>query len=469
MKTKITLFFLLMSIQSLLNAQSISINHLFPGEVVPYLSKGNVKTGWVSKNGNYYASNIMDSMQNIQTITDTNLTLVTGGFPANEGVTLCGSTMNSSDNLIGMFYDWDCWLDTSMLTGIYFGNGCYFLYDFNTQQRSYFYFNTPTFVQPEISTLDCDYHFNWINDTLVVTLQYTDLTFSNFNHGYCLKFVNNQLIEQGEILVASYVVDVFIDQANKVNQLYDQVTGGNWTQNDGVNYNFDLTPSNTTYYSDAEINGNNLYILQNHFSAPGEQDSIVSYNNGSPVNAMVSPMTGVYSSKVLCHDHAGRTWVAKGDSVYMFNGTNWSAFDFGGINLQTQLISPTYIKSFFEYNNNCFALSFSEDLLDAGGNGMLLFCYSDSSTVTNSKNKNLTQNSLFFPNPASNVISSNSLIPNQKLTIKNVLGESIISQTVFHSSLSIDISAFPAGIYFIELINDNQEKSIQKLIITREQ
>jgi hypothetical protein len=469
MKAKLTFLSLILFSVTSLYAQTISVTHLFPGEQVPYVSKGNQKLAWVSKIGNYYASNFMDSLQNIVTNVDTNLFAISGGFPANGGgVTLCGSTINSNDNLVGLFYDWDCWQDTSMIVGIHFGNGCYFLYDFATQQRNYFYFNTPTFVEPSDMGADCDYHFNWKNDTLIISLQFTDiLGTGSGNHGNCLKFVNYQLIEQGQLIVSDYVVDVFLDPSGKLNQIYDSPWGGYWLQNDGVNYYNDLTPSGTTYFGDAYVNANDMYILQNHFLTIGESDSIKHYNGTTIQSIMASPMTGVYSYKVLCKDHAGRLWVATKDSVYMYNGTNWLSFGFGGINLANQLVNPTPMKSFIEYKSNCFALSFADDLMSVGGNGMLLFCYSDSNTVTTTVNQNRDDSNKFYPNPVSDIIYSNSLTPNDKVVIYNLLGEKIVEQTVLQNSLNLDISNVPSGIYFIEVSQQNKLKFIQKINITK--
>jgi hypothetical protein len=466
MKKKLTFLLLTITFSTFINAQSISITHLFAGEKIPYLSKGNEKLGWVSKSGNYFASNLMDSMQNIVTTVDTNLVSITNGFPANGGVSFCGSTVNNNDELIGLFYDWACWSDSNMIFGPFLGTGCYFLYDFVAQQKHYLYFNSSAFVHPQIVDLDIDYHLNWIGDTLIISIQFSDQNTSSGNHGYCLKFLNYQLIQQGQLSVNNNVVDVFIDPTNKLNQLYDNVMGGFWLQNDGVNYNNDLTPNVATYFGDAFVKGNDMYILQNHFSFIGESDSIKHYNGTTIQATMASPMTGVYTYKVMCKDHAGRLWVATKDSVYMYNGTIWLSFGFGGIDLANQLINSSPMKSFIEYKSNCFALSFADDLLTVG-NGMLLFCYSDSTTVTNAKSNSLAFPATFYPNPATHVISSNNLMPNDQVMMYNILGEVVTQETVMHNSLNIDISAFPAGIYFIEVVQENQSKSIQKIVISK--
>lgn len=467
MKKFLFIFTFLLTFNHVLFAQSINTTHMFSGVPIKYLSKGNQKLGWVSESGNYYAFNLMDSLQNIVTITDSLLTRAAFGFPATGGgVTLCGSILNQNDNLIGMFYDWNCWMDTSMVQFPYFGNGCYFLYDFNTQQRNYFYFNTNTFVEPQEPNVDCDYHLNWKNDTLIITLQYYDQSgmSGGISWGNCLKFVNNQLVEQGPLMVMNYVVDVFVDPNGKINQLYDNNSGGAWLQNDGVNYSVDLTPSNTTYYADAYVKGSNLFMLQNHFSFIGEQDSIINYN-GTAQSALISPLTGVYSKKAICVDHANRIWVANNDSVYMYNGSAWTAFGFGGVNLQSLLINPSMMKSFIEYKNNCFALSYAEDLLPTGGNGMMLFCY-DSTTVTSIQRESNNQIKV-FPNPANDLVTLSNLKANDKVVLYNIIGEVQTIQNALNNSTTIDLSSFTSGIYFIEVFSTNKTNFYQKIVITR--
>jgi hypothetical protein len=74
---------------------------------------------------------------------------------------------------------------------------------------------------------------------------------------------------------------------------------------------------------------------------------------------------------------------------------------------------------------------------------------------------------LFYPNPAADIISCNHLIPNDQVIMYNLLGEVVTQNTAIQNSLNIDISGFPAGIYFIEVVQENQSKSIQKIIISR--
>lgn len=456
-----------------LDAQTINTTHLFSGTPVKYLSKGTHKLGWVSENGSYYASNIMDSLQNIITVPDSSLSIAPFGFPATTGgVTLCGSILDQNDNLKAMFYDWNCWIDTNMVQFPYFGNGCYFLYDFNTQQRHYFYFNTNTFVQPQEPNTDCDYHLNWKNDTLVITLQFYDQSQSagGISWGNCVKFYNNQVIEEGVLPVDNYVIDVFIDSTGKVNHLYDNMLGGSWWQSDGLNYNTNVTPANTTFYGDAFVKSNDLYLLQNHFSFIGESDSILNYN-GVSQSAIISPMIGVYSRKAMCVDHANRIWVAKADSVYMYNGNSWIAFDFGGINLQSSLMNPSIMKSFIEYKNNCYALCYSEDLLPTGGNGMLLFCYNDSTIVTSNRQQlssSTPSNQInIFPNPAANFIHITNLQANDRIIIKNLLGKEIYSENVSQSQYNIETTGISNGLYLIDVKRNNGIIVTQKVIITK--
>jgi hypothetical protein len=58
-------------------------------------------------------------------------------------------------------------------------------------------------------------------------------------------------------------------------------------------------------------------------------------------------------------------------------------------------------------------------------------------------------------------------MPTDRVIIYNILGETITQETSIQSSLNIDITGFPAGIYFIEVLQENHSKSIQKIIISQ--
>jgi len=127
--------------------------------------------------------------------------------------------------------------------------------------------------------------------------------------------------------------DVFIDPYGKVNHLYDENVGGNWLHNDGLSTFIFLTPNNfnSTYYGDACIKNGNTYVLFNHFTGAGENDSILIKSVTTQV-VIESPMRGLYSNKSITVDHANRIWVAKMDSVFMYNGNAWTGFSLNGLN-----------------------------------------------------------------------------------------------------------------------------------------
>jgi hypothetical protein len=97
---------------------------------------------------------------------------------------------------------------------------------------------------------------------------------------------------------------------------------------------------------------------------------------------------------------------------------------------------------------------------------MLLFCYSDSSTVT-TINNHKANSLLFYPNPASDIISSSNLTPKDQVIIYNIIGELVARETAISNNLNIDVSKFTAGIYFVEVTDGNNLKSTQKIIITK--
>jgi len=49
-----------------------------------------------------------------------------------------------------------------------------------------------------------DYQLNWKSDTLVLTIQETDI--SNFNFGACLQLVNFSIVQQGQLSVLGYLI-----------------------------------------------------------------------------------------------------------------------------------------------------------------------------------------------------------------------------------------------------------------------
>ncbi|MBV6484468.1 MAG: hypothetical protein KFKLKKLM_00974 [Flavobacteriales bacterium] len=69
-----------------------------------------------------------------------------------------------------------------------------------------------------------------------------------------------------------------------------------------------------------------------------------------------------------------------------------------------------------------------------------------------------------FPNPVNNVLNLVFDANNQKVEIYNVLGEIMYNNISLNNNLSIDVSAFGSGVYFIKTTDKNNTVSTQKFI-----
>ncbi|MDX2188905.1 MAG: fibronectin type III domain-containing protein [Bacteroidota bacterium] len=70
------------------------------------------------------------------------------------------------------------------------------------------------------------------------------------------------------------------------------------------------------------------------------------------------------------------------------------------------------------------------------------------------------ENSLIYPNPATNKLNIKNHIIGDNLIIKNIFGEIILIQILKSEFEEIDISNIPKGIYFIQLGNNNTIKKL---------
>ena len=73
--------------------------------------------------------------------------------------------------------------------------------------------------------------------------------------------------------------------------------------------------------------------------------------------------------------------------------------------------------------------------------------------------------SKIFPNPASDNIQITSNYQINKVNIYNTLGELLIAKTINKQECSMNISQLNNGIYLVELIDDNGNKSCKKILI----
>lgn len=70
-----------------------------------------------------------------------------------------------------------------------------------------------------------------------------------------------------------------------------------------------------------------------------------------------------------------------------------------------------------------------------------------------------------FPNPSSGIFYLTGIPEHSQLEICNVLGEKVYRQEISEEITPIDISAQPAGIYFLKIITGKRSSSVEKIIL----
>lgn len=86
--------------------------------------------------------------------------------------------------------------------------------------------------------------------------------------------------------------------------------------------------------------------------------------------------------------------------------------------------------------------------------GLLFFSFftlSAQDTVDfSSENESISLNMSFYPNPAQNELSvANSIGKAVEMKVFNVLGDTVLEQTISKVETKIDLSRFPSGIYIV--------------------
>lgn len=87
-----------------------------------------------------------------------------------------------------------------------------------------------------------------------------------------------------------------------------------------------------------------------------------------------------------------------------------------------------------------------------------------SATTTNIKNVSITTLQNIYPNPSIGIFTIENLEKNSSVTITNTLGQIVYNETTLTNNVTIDLSAYTKGIYFVT-INDDKKNQTKKIII----
>jgi hypothetical protein len=72
-----------------------------------------------------------------------------------------------------------------------------------------------------------------------------------------------------------------------------------------------------------------------------------------------------------------------------------------------------------------------------------------------------------YPNPATTNLTIESRTPLAQVWVRDVAGRRVITQTLkqVQGDTRIDVSALPSGIYLLEVLTQNGQRSVQKVVV----
>jgi len=379
LRNKLTILCLFIGLY--VNAQNIVSQQFFQGFTMPSLAATWGKIAWLDTTSMYYAHHEMDSLNNITTQIHNNLLL-----PDTDLSTYCGFTGHFCTNTIydnnqelwGIFFDFNLYND-SLSNIFYRGNGCFFLYNFNSNQRYNFYFqNVPdVYITPlEIYKSKMLMH----NDTMVVYLSIQSVNPFQFP-GYLAinKFINGNMIASSGLQAnAPFYFTSYIDEQNKENICISDGNYQSTVQTDLINYSaspvniFDISKVACAYEND--LNNN----LLTYYSRPtGDSIHVTTPSTfyDIAVSGFANNNNSIYNSGVaLCVDQGNHFWVFKNYTLLEYDGIAWNSYTHNMNPLTSALIPDWKERVFKEYAQHKFVIgNYDFARRDTVGNGFYVF------------------------------------------------------------------------------------------------
>ena len=419
-KLNIILFILIVFSVHTVFAQSISINHQFQGEAFSTIRHGNYKSGWITITpapGQPYTYHYMDSLQNIVSIVDNNIhyridtsfIYGTDTIYQKGGDELFASGMSPSGHLWGLFLDWTCygsnWVFPQPITN---HGDCYFLYDFDNQQKHYLDLQDYSFINND-PNYTANNQIAFLNDTIYLTIDAFNYNTWVINgddlFSRCIKWANGAVISEGIFNDgAKHSVKMMLDHNQKLTHYRGMYLGNtNVTMTEGVDTNNNpisyhqpliLPPAlsfpNSFDFRDACVFNNTTYTVGYTQDDPIPQTyyHFIYLKSNTIDSVIVIPPNIQPPLHSVCVDHAGRIWVLVDSAVAMYNGT-WTSFSLQGNS--PEVIASAFGReySFNEYATNKFLIAADRMGYGPGGdeeigNGIIFFTYHDTgATGTN--------------------------------------------------------------------------------------
>ena len=213
--------------------------------------------------------------------------------------------------------------------------------------------------------------------------------------------------------------------------------GTNWTSVTGI-------PTNAQVDALA-VSGSNIFAGTNIgvYLSTNNGTSWSAVNNGIPASIQISAIA-ISGSMIF----AG----TRGDGIYLStdNGANWTAENAGLTGSGLLFI-------------NCIALSGTTIYIGVGsGYGVWERPLSDFAGI-NEINEN--NNISVYPIPAKDniTIKNSDFIKDETISVYDIQGQLLLQRTILQAKIDIDISAFPSGVYVVE-VRTEKGVSVKKFI-----
>ncbi|MDY0089587.1 MAG: T9SS type A sorting domain-containing protein [Flavobacteriaceae bacterium] len=289
---------------------------------------------------------------------------------------------------------------------------------------------------------------------------------ANAGKATVMKFENNNWqtvgeagFSAGEIIQTSLIFDAnnilyiaFSDGTNAGKATVMKFENNNWQTLGEAGFSI-----GSIYRSSLAVNSNNILYMTYSDNGNFSEISVLKFeNNNWEYVGSIGISQGSSYSPSLRFDNNDIPYVAYGKvenyeiSVVKFENNNWQ--NVGSLN----------------YNG------WESVSLGISDNGMLFLALKEISSPygatvlkydsTMSINTHTHSNILFYPNPANDFVNIDNISDNATIKVFDIMGKLIYS-TRANRQITINTAELSNGIYLVQIITDNQQKTIKKLII----
>lgn len=354
----------------------------------------------------------------------------------------------------------------------YYGDDCYFLYDFTNNQRHDFTINTNNLLWHTPFEDMATMMLNNGDTLLVILYNYANNGFNDYHLISNSKFMNGTMVassgsvNNSTIATSYFFAETYFDLNHKQHVLF--ASDNSFLQDRETDYiNYD----NGSYtYPFSSINCNflvdSLGALHKYINNPlGDTIRLETSIDTTFIPVPFEDDSILWNRNTAhCVDHLNRNWVLRSNELYMFDGTNWLDINSNmmpfKINYPLTSFNHWYYRTFAEFATNKFVIGnkhFRPNHRTA--NGFYVFTYFPATVGIKAievSNVNLSVNHAL-----------SSILVNNAADVKfyelyDLNGKMINSNNNSNNSFGIDATGFQSGMYILKCVQkDNRVESIK--------